>query len=345
VLDRNVESVIVQRSSLLTTEEIIFLENLHHRFHHDLLQCEDQQKPTSFNDHLLLETKEIKESSWEVKPVRKELQDRRVVLKYSATNLKNVSLPTDANLFIADYSCETLSTEKRLFVQDHLYAIIHDNFSDIVPKPNAVMVAPSDLRRKDVIDGLQMSASLVDFGLYVFRHTETLKRNGSAPYLYLKGLATYEEARWWNKVLTYLEKEMNLKDGTMKAAIAITMENVHQTEEMLYELRDHCAGIHLIEEHGGITDIAKYVISIGHKRKTHVIREDLTSEKKRSADHFETGTLEAVEGFDGRCVTDSSLIQMMKGIWNHYMPEPNQIWKKRTEYLNVLADLNQTKVI
>nr|WP_255639874.1 hypothetical protein [Pseudalkalibacillus hwajinpoensis] len=205
------------------------------------------------------------------------------------------------------------------------------------------MITPSDWRRKDTINGLQMSASLVDFGLYVFHHTETLKRNGSAPYLCLKGLATYEEAKWWNNVLTYLEREMNLTEGTMKATITITMENVHQTEEMLYELRNHCAGIHLIEGNRGITDVARSVISIGHKRKTHVISEG--SEKKRQADLFETLTREAVEGFDGKCVTDASLIQMIKGIWNHYMPEPNQIWKKRNEYLSILADLNQTKIV
>nr|WP_255648153.1 hypothetical protein [Pseudalkalibacillus hwajinpoensis] len=208
------------------------------------------------------------------------------------------------------------------------------------------MITPSDWRRNDDLNGLCLSASLVDFGLYIFHHTETLVRNGSAPYLCLKGLATYEEARWWNTLISYLEREQNLKEGTIKASISITGENVHHLEEILYELRDHCAGIHLVAEDGrGITDVARYVISIGHKRKTHVIREGLASERNTNADLFEQGTREAVEGFDGICVTDPDLLKMMEGIWNHYMPEPNQIWKKRQEYLNLLNGSNQTTVV
>ena len=343
MLDEIVESANVHERGLLTDEAMVFLKKLHRRFHQDLQQLEEQQSRTSFNGHLLLETKDIREASWEVKPVRKDLQERRVVLKNSVSHLETVSPQSGANLFIADYFTESLSFTDRLIAQENMKSFIRKNFFHTVSKPIAVMVTPSDWRRKDTIDGLQMSASLVDFGLYVFHHTETLLRNGSAPYLCLKGLATYEEAKWWNKVLSYIEKEMNLKEGTMKATITITMENVHLTEEMLYELRDHCAGIHLIEGNRGITDVTRYVIGIGHKRKTHVIHEG--SEKKIQADLFETGTREAVEGFDGKCVTDASLIQMMKGIWNHYMPEPNQMWKKRHEYLSVLADLNQTKVV
>jgi malate synthase len=343
VLDGIVESANVHGSDLLTHEAMVFLEKLHRRFHQDLQQLEEHQNRTSMNGQLLLDTKDIREASWEVKPVRKDLQERRVVLKNSASQLESVHPQSGANLFIADYFTESLSFTDRLIAQENLKSFIQKNFFHTVPKPVAVMITPSEWRRKDTINGLQMSASLVDFGLYVFHHTETLKRNGSAPYLCLKGLATYEEAKWWNNVLSYLESEMNLKEGTMKATITITMENVHQTEEMLYELRNHCAGIHLIEGNRGITDVARYVIGIGHKRKTHVISEG--SIKKLQADLFETGTREAVEGFDGKCVTDASLIQMMKGIWNHYMPESNQMWKKRHEYLSVLADLNQTKVL
>jgi malate synthase len=343
VLDGIVESANDHGSDLLTHEAMVFLEKLHRRFHQDLQQLEEHQNRTSMNGQLLLDTKEIREASWEVKPVRKDLQERRVVLKNSASQLKSVHPQSGANLFIADYFTESLSFTDRLIAQENLKSFIQKNFFHMVPKPIAVMITPSDWRRKDTINGLQMSASLVDFGLYVFYHTETLKRNASAPYLCLKGLATYEEAKWWNNVLSYLESEMNLKEGTMKATITITMENVHQTEEMLYELRNHCAGIHLIEGNRGITDVARYVIGIGHKRKTHVISEG--SIKKPQADLFETGTREAVEGYDGKCVSDASLIQMMKGIWNHYMPEPNQMWKKRHEYLSVLADLNQTKVV
>lgn len=343
MLDEIVESANVNRSDLLTQEAMVFLEKLHRRFHQDLQRLEEQQNHIATKDQLLLETSDIREASWEVKPVRKDLQERRVVLNNSAPQSESVSPQSGANLYIADYFSASLSFSDRLIAQENLKSFIQKNYFHTVQKPIAVMMTPSDWRNKDSINDFQMSASLVDVGLYVFHHTETLKRNGSAPYLCLKGLATYEEAKWWNDVLSYLETEMNLKEGTMKATITITLENVHQIEEMLYELRNHCAGVHLLEGDRGITDVTRYVIGISHKRKTHVISEG--GHTKVQEDLFETSTREAVEGFDGKCVSDASLIQMMKGIWNHYMPEPHQMWKKRHEYLSVLAALNQTKAV
>ena len=337
MLDEVIESANVHGSSLLTQEAMVFLERLHRHFHQDLQQLDEQQH--RINNRQMTKA-QIKNANWEVKPVRKDLQDRRIVLKNSATNLETVldSRQPGPNLFIADYSYESFSLNDRLIAQELVKMFLHQNFFHTVPKPMAVMITPSDWRKSDDINGLCLSACLVDVGLYLFHHTETLVRNGSAPYLCLKGLATYEEARWWNSVISYLEREQNLKEGTIKASISITEENVHQLEEMLYALRDHCAGIHLVEEGRGISDVARYVISIGHKRKTHVIRENLASETNSNAALFEQGTREAVEGFDGKCVTDANLIKMMKGIWNHYMPEPNQIWKRRQEYLSLVNE-------
>lgn len=337
MLDEVIESANVHGSSLLTQEAMVFLERLHRHFHQDLQQLDEQQHRT--NNRQMTKA-QIKNANWEVKPVRKDLQDRRIVLKNSATNLETVldSRQPGPNLFIADYSYESFSLNDRLIAQELVKMFLHQNFFHTVPKPMAVMITPSDWRKSDDINGLCLSACLVDVGLYLFHHTETLVRNGSAPYLCLKGLATYEEARWWNSVISYLEREQNLKEGTIKASISITGKNVHQLEGMLYALRDHCAGIHLVEEGRGISDVARYVISIGHKRKTHVIRENLASETNSKSALFEQGTREAVEGFDGKCVTDANLIKMMKGIWNHYMPEPNQIWKRRQEYLSLVNE-------
>lgn len=343
MLDEVIESANVHGSSLLTQEAMVFLEKLHRRFHQDLQQLGEHQT----NNRQLTEA-HIRNTNWEVKPVRKDLQDRRIVLKNSATNLETVldSRQPGTNLFIADYSYESLSLKDRLNAQERVKMFLQQNYFHTVPKPMAIMITPSDWRKSDDLNGLCLSACLVDVGLYLFHHTETLVRNGSAPYLCLKGLATYEEARWWNSVISYLERETNLKEGTIKASISISGENVHHLEEMLYELRDHCAGIHLVaEEDRGITDVERYVISIGHKRKTHVIREDLASDRNTNAALFEQGTREVVEGFDGKCVTDANLIKMMKGIWNHYMPEPNQIWKKRQEYLSLLHRSNQSTVV
>ncbi|MFP3361260.1 hypothetical protein R0K17_28530, partial [Planococcus sp. SIMBA_143] len=82
-------------------------------------------------------------------------------LKNSASPLESVPQKSGANLFIADYFAESLSFTDRLIAQENLKLFIQKNFFHTVQKPIAVMITPSDWRRKDTINGLQMSASLV----------------------------------------------------------------------------------------------------------------------------------------------------------------------------------------
>ncbi len=334
-------------NELLTNEAMEFLMKLHRRFKKDLIVLHQQQelKNSIECNRFLPETKHIREGSWTIKPVRADLQDRRVVVSHSAIDKEKVlsSIKAGARQFSADFT----SDEVRLFddqmsSQYTLKQLIQKDVGVLSSYPIAFMITPrkwSDQEENVHIGGETMSAGLFDFGLYVFHNTTSLLQHRSAPYVCLKGLKSYQEAMFWNSVFSFAEKEMKLLEGTIKASVLIRDDNsIYQIEEILYELRNHCAGLHLdLEEDGVIKDTARFVISIGHKRNTHVIANaSIENKGQHSDDHagtlFELGTLKAMEGFDGTCVTDANLVGMMRAIWNHYMPEPNQIWKKRHEF-------------
>ena len=88
------------------------------------------------------------------------------------------------------------------------------------------------------------SGSLVDFGLYVFHNAERLIANGAGPYFYLPKIESAEEARLWDHVFSFSEQYLGIPHGTIRATVLIeTLPAAFEMEEILYELRDHCAGL------------------------------------------------------------------------------------------------------
>ncbi|MCF4122364.1 malate synthase A [Antribacter sp. KLBMP9083] len=88
------------------------------------------------------------------------------------------------------------------------------------------------------------SASLVDFGLYFFHNARELVARGRGPYFYLPKLEGYREARLWNDAFVLAQSALGLPRGTIRATVLIeTLPAAFEMEEILYELRDHCAGL------------------------------------------------------------------------------------------------------
>ncbi len=336
---------------LLTNEAMAFLMKLHRRFEKGMRALHEKQewRASIERKHFLQETKHIREGRWNIKPVRADLQDRRVVVSHSAIDQEKVLsvIKEGASLFTADFtSNEVQLFENRICSQYNLKQLIKRDSGVLTSYKTAFMIIPRRWNEQEEniqVGGETMSAGLFDFGLYVFHNTTSLMQQRSAPYVCLKGLKTYQEAMFWNSVFSFVEKEMKLIEGTIKASVLIRdINSIYELEEVLYELRTHCAGIHFDPEQNGImTDTARFVISIGHKRNTHVIAHSSIENKRQKRESlFELGKLKAMEGFDGTCVTDANLVGVMKGIWNHYMPEPNQIWKKRHEFSTPLVIVN-----
>src|SRR5690606_28383699 len=91
---------------------------------------------------------------------------------------------------------------------------------------------------------LAASGSLVDFGLYFFHNAQALIDAGRGPYFYLPKLESSEEARLWNDVFSFSEEYIGIPHGTIRATVLIeTLPAAFEMDEILYELRDHCAGL------------------------------------------------------------------------------------------------------
>jgi malate synthase len=95
-----------------------------------------------------------------------------------------------------------------------------------------------------LVDGSPISASLFDFGLYFFHNAAEALRRGSGPYFYLPKLEASEEARLWNDVFTHAQQALGIPHGSVRATVLIeTILAAFEMDEILYELRDHAAGL------------------------------------------------------------------------------------------------------
>ena len=95
-----------------------------------------------------------------------------------------------------------------------------------------------------LVDAEPVSGSLFDFGLYVFHCARRLLRNGTAPYFYLPKMESHLEARLWNDVFVFSQEALGIPRGTIKATVLIeTLPAAFEMDEILYELREHSAGL------------------------------------------------------------------------------------------------------
>ncbi|MBN8210327.1 hypothetical protein JI666_16360 [Bacillus sp. NTK071] len=356
MIEEKCESVNSNVRSLLTQEAMEFLLKLHRQFEtemrdlHELVKQNDEEQKG-----FLPNTKSVRETNWTVKPVRADLQDRRVMVRHSAFDKERLrsSLQMGARVFAADFMSDQFITyNQRMTSHANVNEEIKRNSNMVNVYPTSFVMIPRQWNMKEenvIVDGMEMSAGLFDFGLYLFHNTVPLLQKKSAPYFGLTGITTYHEARFWNSVFTFAEREMKLLEGTVKASVLLGSNSIYQAEEMLYELRNHCAGLHFeTNKKENITDAARYLIKVGHKRNTHVICDDSSKgcdkRETNTLEQFELETVSVVEGFDGTCVSDIHTIEMINAIYNHYMPEPNQIWKKRHDCITLMETANELTV-
>ncbi|MDQ6832428.1 MAG: malate synthase A, partial [Chloroflexota bacterium] len=206
----------------------------------------------------LPETRDIRAGDWTIAPIPADLQDRRVEITGPVDRKMIINaLNCDAKVFMADFEDANSPTwanniEGQINLRDAINkTITFDNPDGRVYRLNettaTLMVRPRGwhLNEKHVlIDGTPISGSLFDFGLYVFHNARQLLANGSGPYFYLPKLESHLEARLWNDVFVMAENTLGIPPGTIKATVLIeTILAAFEMDEILYELRDHSAGL------------------------------------------------------------------------------------------------------
>src|SRR5947209_2633171 len=206
----------------------------------------------------LPQTENIRKSEWYVAPIPADLADRRVEITGPVDRKMIINaLNSGANVFMADFEDSNSPTwrnviDGQLNLRDAVrgaisYTSPEGKRYEVSQNPAVLMVRPRGwhLEEKHVlVGGKPVSASLFDFGLFFFHNAKELIGNETGPYFYLPKMESHLEARLWNDVFVMAQKELGLPTGTIRATVLIeTILAAFEMDEILYELRDHIAGL------------------------------------------------------------------------------------------------------
>ena len=206
----------------------------------------------------LSETQGIRDGEWQVAPAPPDLQDRRVEIT-GPTGRKMLvnALNSGARGFMADLEDSNSPTwDNMVGGQRNLREAIDGTIDFTSPdgkeykladETATLLVRPRGWHlpeRHILVDGQPASGSLVDFGLYMATSAQALIDKGSGPYFYLPKMESHLEARLWNDAFVLAQDRLGIPQGTIKATVLIeTIPAAFEMEEILYELRDHSAGL------------------------------------------------------------------------------------------------------
>jgi malate synthase len=249
---------------ILTPEALDFVAALQRQFgstRRSLLEAR-QRRQVAFDGgelpDFLPETEKVRSSDWRVAELPADLLDRRVEIT-GPTDRKMLinALNSGAKVFMADFEDANAPTWENMFGgQANLIEAIERTISFEGPEGKqyklndetaVLLVRPRGWHLPEkhlLVDGEPASGSLVDFGLYFFHNAKRLLDRGSGPYFYLPKLESHLEARLWNQVFEFAQDRIGIPRGSIKATVLIeTITAAFEMDDILYELRDHSAGL------------------------------------------------------------------------------------------------------
>lgn len=377
---------------ILTPSALDFVANLHYEFNsrrRELLQKRAERKEEIRSGVLpdfLTETADIRAGDWKIAPIPKELEDRRVEITGPVDRKMVINaLNSGANVYMADFEDSHSPTwEGTVDGQANLRDAVRRTISletsakkyELCENPAVLFVRPRGWHLEErhvLVGGEPVSASLFDFGIFFFHNAREQLDRGSSPCFYLPKMESRLEARLWNDVFRYSQDSLGIPTGTVKATCLIeTVLAAFEMDEILYELREHSAGLncgrwdyifsfikkfshspdYVLPDRSSVTmeshflkSYANLLIQTCHRRGAHAmggmaaqipIKND-SAANERAMDKVRSDKLrEAKQGHDGTWVAHPGLVALAKGIFDEYMPSPNQIYKNR-EDVNVCA--------
>ena len=337
----------------------------------------------------LPETEHIRESDWKVAPVPPDLQDRRVEIT-GPTGRKMVinALNSGASVFMADFEDANSPTwdnmiDGQINLRDAIRGTItftreDGKFYELNDETATLMVRPRGWHLDEthmLVDGDPVPAGIFDFGLYFFHNAKTALERGTGPYFYLPKLENRLEARLWNNIFSMAQDELGIPHGTIKATVLLeTILASYEMDEILYELRDHSAGLNcgrwdyifsfikkfrqhpqfVMPDRGQVTMTTDFmraysllVIQTCHKRGAHAmggmaaqipIKNDPEANKAAFEKVRADKEREARDGHDGTWVAHPGLVAVAKEVFDAHMPEANQIESKPRPDVQVTAE-------
>ncbi|NDL56798.1 malate synthase A [Phytoactinopolyspora mesophila] len=389
---------VARQDEILTPEALDFLAALHVRFsgrRGDLLRqrqlCRERIAGGQDLD-FLAETRPVREEpSWRVAPPAPGLEDRRVEITGPTDRKMTINaMNSGAKVWLADFEdANTPHFDNVVGGQANLYDAIRRTIDYTSPEGKryelgettpTIIVRPRGwhLTEKHLkIDREPVAAALVDFGLYFFHNAHELVRRGVGPYFYLPKLENHLEARLWNDVFEFAQDALGMPRGTVRATVLIeTITAAFEMEEILFELREHSAGLNagrwdyifsLIKNfrtRGGrfvLPDRAQVTMTVPfmraytellvrtcHRRGAHAIGGMSafipSKDPEVNAEVFEKvrddKRREAWDGFDGSWVAHPGMVDTVREVFDEVLGErPHQIERQRDDVQVRAADL------
>jgi malate synthase len=247
---------------------------------------------------------------------------------------------------------------------------LNDHVATLIVRPRGWHLVESHVR----VDGQPVSGSLFDFGLFFFHNARNLIASGSGPYFYLPKMESHLEARLWNDVFVAAQETLGIPIGTIKATVLIeTIMAAFEMEEILFELKDHCAGLncgrwdyifsfikrfknvpgYLFPDRAQITmtrhcmrAYSLLAIQTCHRRGAFAIggmaaQIPIKNDAQKNHEALEKVRAdkrrEATDGHDGTWVAHPGLVSIAMEEFDAAMPGPNQIHRLKKE-VQVSAD-------
>ncbi len=390
---------------ILTPDAVAFLAELHQRFsgrRHDRLADRMRRRYEIGNGrdpHFRDDTAHIREDAeWKVAGAGPGLEDRRVEITGPTDPKMTINaLNSGAKVWLADQEDATSPTwknviEGQLSLRDAIrgelsftspdgkrYEVTATETPTIVMRPRGWHLTEQHIRFTDRA-GREMAASgsLVDFGLYFFHNAAALIANGRGPYFYIAKLESAEEAKLWDDIFTFSEQHVGIPHGTIRATVLIeTLPAAFEMEEILFELRDHIAGLNagrwdyifsIIKNYRGrgarfvLPDRSEVTMTVPfmraytellvktcHKRGAFAIggmsafipnRRDPEVTERAFEKVAADKKREAGDGFDGTWVAHPDLIPVARAEFDAVLGDrPNQIDRQRDDVQVKAADL------
>jgi malate synthase len=387
---------------ILSGEAQAFLAGLHRRFEptrRNLLArraaCQrdfDGGALPSF----LTETAGVRSESWKVAPTPPDLEKRWVEITGPVERKMMINaLNSGANVFMADFE-DSLSPTWTNVVQGqaNLVDAVRHRLTFRSPEGKdyrlnaeiaTLLVRPRGWHldeRHVAVDGQPMSASLFDFGLYVFHNAKERLDRGTAPYFYLPKMESHLEARLWNEVFLASQEALGIPRGTFRATVLVeTFPAAFEMEEILYELREHASGLNagrwdylfstiktlrrrrdlVLPDRLQLTMTVPFMraytellVRTCHRRGAHAMggmapfipsRKDPAVNEAALAKVRDDKLRESRDGFDGTWVAHPDLVPVAMEVFEKALaPRPNQKDRLREDVNVTAAQLADTRV-
>ncbi|PYT18688.1 MAG: malate synthase A [Acidobacteria bacterium] len=374
------------QSEILTDDALHFVGSLAAEFETRRQQLLEQRRvrqaeiDTGRFPDFLPETSAIREKEWSVARIPRDLLDRRVEITGPVDRKMVINaLNSGASVFMADFEDANSPTwqnnvDGHINLRDAVNRAIEYTSPEgkryrLNNQTATLMVRPRGwhLSEKHVLmGGRPISASLFDFGLFLFHNAAQLMTSGTGPYFYLPKLESHLEARLWNDVFNFAQDYIGIARGTIRATVLIeTILAAFEMDEILYELRNHSAGLNcgrwdyifsfikkfrnrpdfvlpnraqVTMERHFLKSYVDLLIQTCHRRGIHAmggmaaqvpIKNDPAANEQALEKVRQDKLREVRAGHDGTWVAHPGLVPVAKEIFDLHMKDANQISRKR----------------